>query len=106
MSESSQSSDIEHLGQGVRRYWRAPCIAVIETDGEMSRSAVDIWAEATTRTIRDYPDSYKAIYLLQNLSHPNQRLTTYSRQKTEEIYKSVILTRPLYVARWCCKIPL
>ena len=92
------SNQREDLGKGVRRYWLTPRIVVIETDGDMSPAAIDVWAVATAQAVRDYPPEYKSIYLLQNLVHPNQRITPYARQKTETLYNSMILTRPVYVA--------
>ena len=92
------SAQREDLGKGVRRYWLTPRIVVIETDGDMSPAAIDVWAEATKQAVLNYPTEHKSIYLLQNLAHPNQRITPYARQKTETLYTSMVLTRPVYIA--------
>ena len=88
----------EDLGKGIRRYWLTPRIVAIETDGDMSPAAIDVWADTTSQTVLSYPTEYKSIYVLQDLSHPNQRITPYARQKTETLYTNMILTRPVYIA--------
>jgi hypothetical protein len=92
------SAQKEELGKGVRRYWLTPRIVVIETDGDMSPAAIDVWAEATEQAVLNYPVEHQSVYVLQNLAHPNQRITPYARQKTETLYASMVLTRRVYVA--------
>lgn len=91
-------SPIEHFGQGIRRYWLTTRVVVIETDGDMSIQAVDQWAEVVVETINGYPASEPAVFLLHNLSHPNQRITPYSRQKAQSIYSRLDTHRPVYMA--------
>jgi len=95
---ADQESKLEQLGFGIRRYWLPPHICVIETEGDMSPAAVDLWAEATAEAVLTYPPEQKAIYLLEILSHPNQRLTPYSQQRTRRLYEDIKLTRPVYTA--------
>lgn len=92
------ASKMEQLGFGIRRYWLGSHIIVIETDGDMSPAAVDLWAEATAAAVLTYPPERTAIYLLEILSHPNQRLTPYSQQRTRSLYEDIQLTRPVYAA--------
>jgi hypothetical protein len=92
------SQHAEDLGKGVRRYWLTPRIVVVETEGDMSPAAIDIWASVTEETVLSYPPEHDTIYMLQNLSHPNQRITPYARQKTETLYANMTLTRPVYSA--------
>lgn len=88
----------EELSKGIRRYWLTSRVVVIETDGDMSPAAIDVWADTTANTVLNYPEEYKTVYILQNLVHPNQRITPYARQKTEDLYANITLTRPVYMA--------
>jgi len=71
---------------------------VIETEGDMSIAAIDSWAQTSVDTYNNYPSQYPSIFALHDLSHPNQRITPYSRQKAQEIYKYINMQRPIYVA--------
>ena len=60
-------------------------IAVIHGQGNMARKAVDAWADLVLRTAHEFPEG-QPVYLLHNLTHPDQGFTPYAKRKTEELY--------------------
>jgi hypothetical protein len=92
------SDQVEQFDKGIRRRWLTPRIVVIETEGDMSMAAIDSWAQISIETYNNYPAQYPSIFALHDLSHPNQRITPYSRQKAQDVYKYINMQRPIYVA--------
>lgn len=79
---------IEELGYGTQRYWLDDGqIVVIYGGGNMARAAVDVWANAMLNTMTHFPGD--TIYIVLDISHPNQGFTPYARAKAEEIYAQV-----------------
>ena len=72
-------------------------IFFIRTDGDMKREAVDGWAD-TLITIVDSWSDKQPIAVLQNLSHPNQGFTPYSKARTTDIFNAVPKNRVAYCA--------
>lgn len=87
---------LEHLLQGQENYdfgviraWLDDYqICYIQTDGCMQRDGVDTWADLIIATIEAWPTE-RPIVMLQNLTHPNQGFTPYSRYRGLDILSSV-----------------
>lgn len=79
---------LEHLLQGQENYdfgviraWLDDYqICYIQTDGCMQRAGVDTWADLVIDTIENWPEG-QPIAILQNLTHPDQGFTPYSRSR-------------------------
>lgn len=81
--------DTEDLGFGNQRYWLDDKqIVVIRGGGNMTHAAVDAWAKSMLDTIHNFPDG-EGVYMILDITHPNQGFTPYARVKTEEIYRQV-----------------
>jgi hypothetical protein len=82
-------STIETYEYGITRQWLdGGRIAQITTQGDMTRGAVDQWAELVIDTVRTWPDD-GPIFLLEDLSHRYQGFTHYARQRAEDTYRSL-----------------
>ncbi|GEM_PF-3167012 len=63
-------------------------IAIISTEGDMSREAVDLWHQVTLKTLCEWPKGEQG-HLLFNMTGPKQRYTPYGVRSTRQIYKNV-----------------
>lgn len=80
-----QQQNLETFGYGVKRYTiEQDRIIVIETEGNMSRAAIDTWADLTIQTLQQEDDG-TPLLLLQNLSNKNQGFTPYTRKRTDDV---------------------
>jgi len=83
---------------GVRVEWSDDNrLATISTDGDMSREAIDLWAEVTLDIIQQWPQG-EMTYLLFNMTGPKQGYTPYAARRTRDLYKSVPNHAEGYVA--------
>ncbi len=88
MGQCMTAHNIEELGFGNQRYWVDDGqIVVIYGGGNMSRDSLDIWADAMMSAITHFPGD--TIYLVLDISHPNQGFTPYARAKAEAIYATI-----------------
>ena len=88
----------ERYNYGISRSWLDKGqIVVIKTEGDMSRNAINTWASLLILTIQDW-DKEKPLAALHDLSHPNQGLTPYARERTAELLKQLPNTRQNYSA--------
>lgn len=79
----------EYCSYGIQLEWSDDDrIAIFSTEGDMSREAVDIWAELTIRTIQSYPPGQMG-YLLFNMTGPKQGYTPYAAKRTLDVYRAV-----------------
>ena len=63
----------------------------------MSRNAINTWASLLILTLQDWHKE-AAIAALLDLSHPNQGLTPYTRERTAELLKHIPSNRQTYSA--------
>lgn len=88
---------IEQYDYGItREYIDDGQIAVITTQGDMRRAAIDTWADLSIDTMQTWKPE-RPILILQNLSHKDQGITPYSRKRAEDAFKQ-IPSQPLYSA--------
>lgn len=59
-------------------------IRVIQTEGDMSRQAVDAWATAVHHLFHNA--SAPHLFAIYDMSHPRQGITPYGMKKAEETY--------------------
>jgi hypothetical protein len=80
---------VERYPFGITREWiDDERIVVITTQGDMSRAAIDTWANVVMDTAANWnPD--QPFFLLHDLSSKDQGLTPYSRQRAEETYDAL-----------------
>ncbi|MCU0495752.1 MAG: hypothetical protein MUF87_00210 [Anaerolineae bacterium] len=91
-------SAIEHYAYGITREWNDDhSIVIVATQGDMARGAIDTWADVLIETIKVW-DTDKPILVLHDLSHRNQGLSQYSRQRAEELYNYIPVDKPTYAA--------
>lgn len=92
------STPVEHYDYGIRREWLDDHqIVMISTQGDMSRDAVDTWAELVIATAKNWTAD-KPIYIIHNLSARSQGFTPYSRQRAEETYDYIAAGQQAYIA--------
>ncbi|MDX1995020.1 MAG: hypothetical protein SF029_21750 [bacterium] len=78
----------EQYPYGIRVEWLDNNqIAVISTEGNMSRDAVDTWADVTLQTINNYPGNRG--YFLFDMTGRDQTYTPYGVWRTEKLVKSI-----------------
>lgn len=77
------SPDVDHLHPKVRREWLHNRHIVIYTVFDVSRTVVDVWAEAVIDLMEKWPPdrAYLAIYDVSNIPS----LTPYARKRAEDI---------------------
>lgn len=80
---------IEYYDFGITREWiEDNRIVVITTQGDMSRAAVDTWADLVIDTASNW-EANKPVFLLHDLSSRDQGLTPYSRERADQTYDAV-----------------
>lgn len=62
-------------------------IAIIATEGNMARAAVDTWAELTMRVARDWTPGQKLSALF-DMTGPKQGYTPYAAKRTIDVYRA------------------
>jgi hypothetical protein len=77
--------------------WLDGSLVMIRGSGNMSRPAIDSWAELILGAVRPYPRE-QLLCMLLDLSSPHQGLTPYASYKTQTIYQEVTTGRKLYIA--------
>lgn len=81
--------DPEYYDFGVIRSWLDDhLICYIQTDGCMERAGVDTWANLLIETIQTWPADCP-IAIFQNLTHPDQGFTPYSRSRGMDVLAAV-----------------
>ena len=76
----------ESFNFGITREWRDnPPIAIISTEGNMARDAVDEWTSVVRKTVQEW-DFDTPMCILADLSSPAQGITPYSLKCAEDIY--------------------
>ncbi len=88
----------EDFGYGVTLHWMGNGqIAVIETQGDMSREAIDVWADLVIRLLHQ-GQSDDSIFMLQDLSHKNQGVTPYGMKRNKDIQRHLSRRGAVYMA--------
>jgi hypothetical protein len=72
-------------------------VVVIYGSGDMSREALNAWADLVVNTVREQPVDAK-VYILLDLTNPRQGFTPYTRTVIELVYKSLPTDRDIYAA--------
>lgn len=84
MSENTEQFDF-----GIQRIWQHnKRLVIISTLGDMSRAAIDVWAEVIIETCKNW-SAGSPLLLMHDLSHKNQGITPYSLKRAEDTYKAV-----------------
>jgi hypothetical protein len=92
------SNTVESYDFGICRSWLDNGrIVLIKTEGDMSRKAINTWASLLILTMQEW-EKDKPLACLHDLTHPNQGLTPYTRERTADILKAIPNTRPMYSA--------
>lgn len=79
----------ECFGYGITRtYLDEGQIVLIKTEGDMSHNAINTWASLLILTIQE-SDKERPLAVLHDLTHPNQGLTPYTRERTAQVLKSI-----------------
>ena len=90
--------DPDYYDFGVIRAWlEVKQISYIQTDGCMQRAGVDTWADLVIDTINTWPGDHP-ITILQNLTHPDQGFTPYSRSRGMDILAAIPEGRRAFTA--------
>ncbi|MEM9952113.1 MAG: hypothetical protein AAF846_10960 [Chloroflexota bacterium] len=83
------SSETEYYNYGITRTNIANgTIIVIGTKGDMTPDAVNTWASLLVLTMQEW-DSKRPIAVIHDLTHPNQGVTPYVRQRTIDVMKQI-----------------
>jgi len=76
---------IETFKYGITRtYIDEGRIAIIKTEGNMLKNAIDTWASLLILTMQEW-DAPQPIAVLHDLSHPAQGLTPYARERAADL---------------------
>lgn len=79
--------DVEVYSFGITRSMsKDGHITIIRTEGDMSRDAINTWASLLILTMQEWK-SDRPLALLHDLTHPNQGLTPYARERTIDLVK-------------------
>jgi len=62
-------------------------IVIVSTEGDMSRNAINTWASLLVLTMQEW-DSERPLAILHDLTHPNQGLTPFARERTADVVKA------------------
>ncbi|HEX2621924.1 MAG TPA: hypothetical protein VHL11_17325, partial [Phototrophicaceae bacterium] len=62
-------------------------IAIIATEGNMTRAAIDTWAELTMRVGRSWEPGQR-LSMLFNMTGPGQSYTPYAAKRTVDVYRA------------------
>ena len=93
-----QDMAVEHFAYGIEREWYDnPLIAYIRSQGDMTESAIDVWADVLLDT-KDKWVSGQPYAVIVDLTHPNQGITPYSRSRTRDLIDSVPTDELTYVS--------
>ena len=93
-----QNIQIETFEWGItRRYIDTGAIVIIETEGHMDPHAIDAWFDVVQETLRSWPKD-QTVLIMNDLSHPRQGVSRYSRQRGEELYADFPHDVPVYAA--------
>ncbi|MEO1287506.1 MAG: hypothetical protein AAFV93_07035 [Chloroflexota bacterium] len=83
------SSETEYYDYGITRTNIANgTITVIRTEGNVIPDAVNTWASLLVLTMQEW-DSDRPIAVIHDLTHPNQGVTPYVRQRTIDVMKQI-----------------
>jgi hypothetical protein len=90
--------DADKFDYGIFR-WRIEDgrVVVIQTAGSVTRDAVDTWAAMMKDTFENYTPE-ETIFILQDLSNPNQGITPYASKKATEVYDYIPRDKQAYIA--------
>ena len=62
-------------------------IVLVETEGDMSRNAINTWASLLVLTMQEWPTE-RPLAILHDLTHPAQGLTPFARERTADVVKA------------------
>src|SRR5690606_21587296 len=91
-------TNVENYDYGIVRYWLDDSqIVVVKTQGDMSKKAIDTWASLLILTMQEWKKP-QAIAILHDLSHPQQGLTPYARERTADLLNHIPKHQKVYSA--------
>ncbi len=73
---------------GIEVTWKTPNYAVVTSQGEMSRQAINAWADTVIATIQTH-NSSQPLFLLVDLTHPNQKYSLHGIERSRDVYRSI-----------------
>ncbi len=83
------SQIIENYSHGITREWRYDRrLVIVQTQGDTSDEAVDVWSELVIKTLEEIPEA-GAFFFIDDLSHPHQTITPYAMKKSREVMNNV-----------------
>lgn len=95
---SSSPKPPEQYPFGISRVWEYNNrLAIIRSSGDMSRPAIDTWAEVCLRTLDEWPPG-QPVFVYQDLSHPNQRQTIYATSVVRQMLGQIARDKRIFVA--------
>lgn len=87
--QTRNTHDTESFAHGTTRtYMDDNQIVAIRTQGDMSRDAVNTWASLLILTMQEWKSEHP-IGLLLDLTHPNQGLTPYTRERALDLMNRI-----------------
>lgn len=94
----SDKSIIEAFDYGITREWQYNnALFIITSEGDISRAAIDVWADAIQGAMQTF-DTDRPLFALIDLSHPNQAYTPYGNSKGRELIQSIPYGQKVYAA--------
>ncbi len=91
-------NSVEYFDYGITRTWlHGKRLAIIKTEGNMSRPAIDIWADLTIQTMQHWEAGFPML-IMHDLSSKNQGLTPYGMKRNNDIRRRIPRNGPVYIA--------
>ncbi|GAB5426377.1 MAG: hypothetical protein Crog4KO_35240 [Crocinitomicaceae bacterium] len=63
-------------------------VVIVRTQGDMSRNAINTWASLLILTMQEW-QSKRPFAIINNLSHPQQGLNPFARQRSQDVIKAI-----------------
>jgi hypothetical protein len=85
---NSHNFEVENYSYGITRsFLDGGHIVAIQTEGDMSRNAINTWASLLVLTMQEWK-SERPLAVLHDLTHPNQGLTPFARERTMDVLRA------------------
>jgi len=87
--QTRNTHDTESYAHGITRtFMDDNQIVAVRTQGDMSRDAINTWASLLILTMQEWK-SKRPVGALLDLTHPNQGLTPYARERTLDLMNRI-----------------
>lgn len=70
----------------IEEWWHDDALVIIRGSGDMSRRALDHWANCVLSAINSFPE-FSPVFMMFDLSSPKQGFTPYSRSVIDRLYQ-------------------